>query len=63
MKLKIPNGFRIVRRGAKIKKGDRFKNCDGRWIKTSDAGRVVDKNTPYFHEKPDYAGIYIRRTP
>lgn len=61
-KLKIPFGFRVVRNGAKIREGDRFKKQNGCWSKTSDAGRAVRKGgIPSYPEAPQYAGIYIRR--
>lgn len=61
-KMKIPSGFRIVRNGAKICRGDRFKKQNGHWSKTSDAGRKVCKGgIPSYPEAPQYAGIYIRR--
>ncbi len=59
---KCPKGWRIVRNGARIRKGDRFMAQIGKWSETSDAGRKIQHGQiPYYSEYPEYAGIYIRR--
>lgn len=57
---KIPKGWYEVREGAVIKRGDQFVNCEGRWIKTSDAGRKVGNGIPWNEEYKQWSGIYIR---
>lgn len=61
-KLKIPKNHRILRIGEIRRHGDRFKRCDGKWVKTSDYGSKVREGFPCFPEYPEYAGVYIRKT-
>ena len=60
-KLKIPRGWFMVPLGELILKGDRYKNSQGKWIDTGDAGRRCSRDCPFFFEYPEYAGVYIRR--
>lgn len=59
---KIPKGWRQLRNGTVIKKGDRFVNSEGLWMETSDYGRKVKRGYPVFvFCGTEIPSIYIRR--
>lgn len=63
-KYSIPKGWQRLRVGTKRKAGDRFVNCEGRWIKTSDHPMPVPDPavcSGFPAEPKCYAGVYIRK--
>lgn len=57
----IPAGWRRLRVGTIRHREDRFMNAYGKWIPTLDHGCKIRRGVPCFHERPEYAGVYIRR--
>ncbi len=60
-KPKIPKGWRRLRVGTIRRREDRFMNAYGKWIPTLDHGCKVHRGVPFFEERPEYAGVYIRK--